>query len=520
MFIRVAVRSKLHRSFTFAAGVRYLRLPLEPQKMSPPAASADEPAGGAGATNAVQQATCIPELVAAVLANFVPERASVGSRQRPAAKLGTRLRRELALLGRARLVCRLWAAEGQRLQWRSASATQLARVDAAATQFYAALVARLDTDASCFGSIAGVSFPRLRELRVREWGTADANMDELYDLLARCGRGGGDATAAPMCGMAASTLRSVKLYSAGEPSGFRLTETLLMHLARHPQLRCLLVNGVLRRALLERVSTAATEAGDDGSVSAQESVVACSLFRQLRELDIAVAPDALAPLIRLLAGEAWVLFTHFSIRIEGDAVWNAPVPIITASPAFQRHLRSLCISFAIVNDPRLTANDMDGLCSLTQLTELSLIESFVPGRATRVEFAPDVTLAKLTELLASVGGRLTTLKLDVADTWLSRYTTLDLYARHCPLLRELKVAGDYSLDALDDAPTAQRSALPGDTSGGAAAAIADNSLGRAPRPLFSHLEVLRIGGCIRSYTLNRLRTLRDTNVPPNSDTLS
>ncbi len=219
--------------------------------MSPPAASADKPAGGAGATNAVQQATRTPELVAAVLANFMPERASVWSRQWPAAKLGTRLRRELAPLGRARLDCRLWAAEGQRLQWRSASATQLARVDAATTQFYAALVAHLDADWSRFGSIAGVAFPRLRELRVRAWGAADANMNELYDLLARCGRGGGDATAAPMCAMAASTLRSVKLYSAGEPSGFRLTVTLRMHLARRPQLRCLLVNGVLGRALLD-----------------------------------------------------------------------------------------------------------------------------------------------------------------------------------------------------------------------------------------------------------------------------
>ncbi len=221
-----------------------------------------------------------------------------------------------------------------------------------------------------------------------------------------------------------------------------------------------------------------------------------------------------------MAGEAWVPFTHFSIRIEGNSTRNAPEPIITASLAFQRHLRSLSISFASVNDPRLTANDIDCLCSLTQLTELSLIESFVPGRASRVEVAPDVMLAKLTEQLASVGGRLTTLKLVVADTWLSRYTTLDSYTRHCPLLRELKVAGDYSLDALDDARTARGSALPRDTSGsGASAAAADNALGRAPRPLISQLEVLSIGGCIRSYSLNRLRTLRDRNEPHNSDTL-
>jgi hypothetical protein len=461
----------------------------------------------------------MPELVAAVLENFALEHVSDWSRSAwPAADLGPGRRNDLVPLGRARLVCRLWAAEGLCVQWRSATAGQLARVAAPdAQRRLAALVVYLDADFANFGGIANAFFPRLRELRSSAFSFNGGSEVELCDLLSRCGSDGGGANGGDgasaggqptVASLRSSPLRLVRLYMAPWMGAFLVSATLLSHLAHHPQLRRMHIGGILTGAVLAQASSAVAYAGDGASAAQGSAGVPC-LFRQLCELKIAVTPDVVAMLLRLLACDAREPFTDLSIQIKGDLLSEAVVPQITAFADFGQNLRHLSLSFDLAINPRLSASDLDCLRSLTQLTQLSLSDCGKP-----VEASPDLTRAKLTALLATLGIRLRSLKLFVAASWLTSNASLKLFGCLCPLLTVLKVYGSYSLDALNSTNAAEACAEPSGIYGGAAA----QKLQCTSRRVFPQLEFLRLKGVVQSNVLDRFRNLDDANASYHPET--
>ncbi len=108
--------------------------------------------------NAAQRALRIPNILSAVLENILPTRAPVWF-QSFAKRYPGALKPNY--LGGARFVCRQWAAEGMRLQWRSSSLTKLERVDPRARTKAATLIEGLDSDLHEASRVAGVCFPRL-----------------------------------------------------------------------------------------------------------------------------------------------------------------------------------------------------------------------------------------------------------------------------------------------------------------------------------------------------------------------
>jgi hypothetical protein len=508
---------------------------------APPFNTPDATAAASAPTaSAVARVTRTPELVAAVLAHLEQPHARLGHRHAWPESVFVAAprapRRNVAPLGRARLVCRLWAAEGLRVQWRSVKAAQLARVVGApdARRRVAELVELLGADHTHFGGLAGTCFPRLRELRALTHPfESAASVDALYDLLGRCGSDGGcgggggggaggggrdggasgghgpSGGAVSAAARARSTLQSVKVRVARPEWAFPVTATLLSHLARHPRLRYLQICGMFTGAVLAQVSAGA-ESGCHEASAPQHSTIVERLFRQLHELDIAIASDAVNMLMSLLARHASKSFTHLSLCVELAGPRDALVPHFTAFPELQQNLRSLNLFFDSDTNPRLSAGDFDCLRSLTQLTELSLAE----GDKHPVEASPDLTREKLIELLASLGVRLRALKLFVAASWLSSYASLELFGRLCPLLTRLRVCGNYSLDALDSVNAAEARAEPGDASGGADAEKSQCT----SRPVFPHLEFLRIKGFVHSDVVDCLLQLDDARAWFNSET--
>ncbi len=119
--------------------------------------------------------------------------------------------------------------------------------------------------------------------------------------------------------------------------------------------------------------------------------------------------------------------THISLKVEGGWTCHAPTLDVTARPTLQQQIRSFHVSFSIINNPSISASDLDCLVGLTQLTDLSLSERPDGDYKSHVWAAPDFTFVRVMAVFARLGTRLLKLDFRVASKWLSDHVTLEMF---------------------------------------------------------------------------------------------
>jgi hypothetical protein len=331
---------------------------------------------------------------------------------------------------------------------------------------------------------------------------------KLLDLMGRCGKESGiaDADAVPSQWPysalgASSTLESVELSASSRREKYHVTEQLLSHLSRHEGLQRLHMSGTLSRAVIDRFFATTDGVAKEGYSSDTAAGGIHRAFRQLRKIDISIAPNAVASLMRFFAHHPPAPVTHITLRIEGCWTGHALIQDVAAHPSMQQQIRSLHISFSVINHPSLSAGDLHYLVGLTRLTDLSLVERPEGDYESRV--SADITLGRFMAILERLGMRLLNLSLCVASQWLSDHATLDMFGRLCPLLESLTLAGDYSLDALGDACSSSSNSSAGVYPGHRGA---PGQGSKSPK-LFTRLKSLTISGRVRSPFLDHVRRL-------------
>ncbi len=206
-----------------------------------------------------------------------------------------------------------------RLQWRNTSTTKLERVDLCARTEAAALVSCLDSDLRGISSIAEIWFPQLRELRVEITDASNTISAQLLDLVGCCGRESGNVcndALSPHASSAArgisSTLKVVELSDSSGREKYCVTGKLLSHLSRHEGLERLHISGTLARTVIDSLFSTTVGVQKEGLSSDLAAGGIHRTFRRLRKINVSIASNAVASLMRLLAHDPPAAYAHIA----------------------------------------------------------------------------------------------------------------------------------------------------------------------------------------------------------------